>query len=151
LPAAPDAFPDVQAKVRAEIECHFKTVLNHPEILNRIGDNIVAFDFIRPEIADQIFAGMVDAALADVSAGRGITVTIEDSSRAQLRGLCPSDLSNGGRGIRNKVESMLINPLARALFDADVKPGDHVEIQGIEQEGVTSLQLVGRSTPGAAA
>jgi hypothetical protein len=146
-----DAFPDVQAKIRAEIERHFKTVLNRPEILNRIGDNIVVFDFIRPEIADQIFAGMVDAALADVSASQGITVTIEDSSRAQLRGLCLSDLSNGGRGIRNKVESMLINPLARALFDADVKPGDHVEIRGIEQEGVASLHLVGLSSPGAAA
>jgi hypothetical protein len=46
---------------------------------------------------------------------------------------------------------MLINPLARALFDADVKPGDHVEIRGIEQEGVTSLHLVGLSSPGAAA
>jgi energy-coupling factor transporter ATP-binding protein EcfA2 len=146
-----DAFPDVQAKVRAEIERHFKTVLNRPEILNRIGDNIVVFDFIRPEIADQIFAGMVDAALADVSASQGITATIEDLSRAQLRGLCLSDLSNGGRGIRNKVESMLINPLARALFDADVKPGDHVEIRGIEQEGVTSLHLVGLSNPEAAA
>ena len=33
--------------MRTEIERHFKTVLNRPEILNRIGDNIVVFDFIR--------------------------------------------------------------------------------------------------------
>jgi hypothetical protein len=45
-----DAFTDVQAKVRLEIERYFKTVLNRPEILNRIGDNIVVFDFIRPSI-----------------------------------------------------------------------------------------------------
>src|SRR5262249_49937023 len=62
--SANDAFPDVQAKIRAEIERYFKTVLNRPEILNRIGDNIVVFDFIRPTIADQIFSGMVDAVLA---------------------------------------------------------------------------------------
>jgi energy-coupling factor transporter ATP-binding protein EcfA2 len=146
-----DTFPDVETKVRSEIERHFKTVLNRPEILNRIGDNIVVFDFIRPEVADQIFDGMVDTALKDVSASQGITVTIDESSRAQLRGLCLSDLSHGGRGIRNKVESGLINPLARALFDADAKPGDQVEILGFQQAGVTTLRLAGLSSPGAAA
>jgi ATP-dependent Clp protease ATP-binding subunit ClpA len=146
-----DAFQDVQTKVRAEIERYFKTVLNRPEILNRIGDNVVVFDFIRPAVADQIFAGMVDDALADVSASQGITITIDESSRAHLRTLCLSDLSNGGRGIRNKVESALINPLARALFDVDARPGGHFEIRGIEQSGVTTLQLAGLSNPEAAA
>jgi ATP-dependent Clp protease ATP-binding subunit ClpA len=148
---ADDAFPDVEGKVRAEIERHFKTVLNRPEILNRIGDNIVVFDFIRPEIADQIFDGMVDTALKDVSASQGITVTIEEVSRAHLRTMCLADLSHGGRGIRNKVESGLINPLARALFDSDAKPGDHVEIRDLEQAGVTTLHLADRPNPGAAA
>jgi energy-coupling factor transporter ATP-binding protein EcfA2 len=146
-----DAFQDVQTKVRAEIERYFKTVLNRPEILNRIGDNVVVFDFIRPAVADQIFAGMVDDALADVSASQGITITIDESSRAHLRTLCLSDLSNGGRGIRNKVESALINPLARALFDVDARPGGHFEIRGIEQSGVTTLHLAGLSNPEAVA
>ena len=35
-----------KAKVRAGIEKHFKSVLNRPEILNRIGENIIVFDFI---------------------------------------------------------------------------------------------------------
>jgi energy-coupling factor transporter ATP-binding protein EcfA2 len=146
-----DAFPDVETKVRNEIERHFKTVLNRPEILNRIGDNIVVFDFIRAEVADQIFDGMVDAALRDASDSQGITVTIDDSSRAHLRTMCLADLSHGGRGIRNKVESGLINPLARALFDSEAKPGDRVEIRGIEQAGVTTLHLAASSNPGAAA
>src|SRR3974377_1806851 len=46
-----DEYVWVRTKVRREIERHFKTVLNRPEILNRIGDNIVVFDFIRPNIA----------------------------------------------------------------------------------------------------
>jgi ATP-dependent Clp protease ATP-binding subunit ClpA len=146
-----DAFSDVQAKVRAEIERYFKTVLNRPEILNRIGDNIVVFDFIRPAVADQIFAGMVDDALADVSAGQSITINIEQSARERLRTLCLSDLSNGGRGIRNKVETNLINPLARALFDVDAKAGDRFEIRGIEQAAVTTLHLADLSRSGAAA
>ena len=42
-----EPFETVQKKVRAEIERHFKLVLNRPEILNRIGENIIVFDFIR--------------------------------------------------------------------------------------------------------
>jgi AAA domain (Cdc48 subfamily) len=143
-----DAFPEVRVKVRAEIERYFKTVLDRPEILNRIGDNIVVFDFIRPEVADQIFSGMINDALADVSAGQGITITIDQSSSERLRTLCLSDLSNGGRGIRNKVETNLINPLARALFDADAKPGDRFEIRGIES---TSCLMTLRARSGSPA
>jgi hypothetical protein len=136
-----DAFSDVQAKVRAEIERYFKTVLNRPEILNRIGDNIVVFDFIRPSIADQIFAAMVDNVLGDIASQQDIVVTIDPASRDHLGTICLSDLSNGGRGIRNKIEANLVNPLARALFDADAKPGSHFEIREIEQEAVTVLRL----------
>ncbi len=119
---AEDAFFDVQSKVRAEIDRHFKLVLNRPEILNRIGDNVLVFDFIRPEIAELIFEGQVDDVLRGIAADQGIAVTITDDARAALRQACLSDLSNGGRGIRNKVESGLISPLARALFDRDAAP-----------------------------
>ncbi len=49
----------VTAKVREEIDRHFKLTLNRPEILNRIGENVIVFDFIRPQIADAIFDSMV--------------------------------------------------------------------------------------------
>jgi len=49
-----EAFEQVQDKVLSEIERHFKLVLNRPEILNRIGENVIVFDFIRPDIAEQI-------------------------------------------------------------------------------------------------
>ena len=54
----------MQAKVRSEIDRYFKLVLNRPEILNRIGDNILVFDFIRLETAALVFDGMVDGILA---------------------------------------------------------------------------------------
>jgi ATP-dependent Clp protease ATP-binding subunit ClpA len=146
-----DAYADVQAKVRAEIERHFKTVLNRPEILNRIGDNIVVFDFIRLEIAQQIFSGMIDGVLSDVAAAQGITVTIDQASRDRLRAMCLADLSNDGRGIRNKVETNLVNPLARVLFDADAKVGGRFEIRGIEEGIVTNLHLSDLAPSGAAA
>ena len=36
--------------------------------------------------------------------------------REELRELCTEDLSNGGRGIGNQLESLFVNPLARAMF-----------------------------------
>lgn len=121
LPGEP--FASVQEKVLREIEHHFKLVLNRPEILNRIGENIIVFDFIRPEIAEQIFDQMLGTVLDDIGA-QGIAITLEPASRAALKQRCLRDLSNGGRGIRNQIEAHLINPLARGLFDRNAQTGD---------------------------
>lgn len=131
-------FQEVQSRVRAEIDRYFKTVLNRPEILNRIGENIIVFDFIRSTIADKIFASMVDKILADAS-DSGYAIGMSDKARNALRALCVADLTNGGRGIRNKLEAHLINPLARALFDRD-REGS-LTISGVENSTVTSLIL----------
>ena len=115
-------------------------VLNRPEILNRIGENIIVFDFIRDDVAEQIFDQMIDALLRDVKT-LGFEVTILDGARAALRSLCLADLSNGGRGIRNQVEAHLVNPLSRALFDTGAKPGGRYEIQSIVPGASTTLAL----------
>jgi hypothetical protein len=140
---AEDGYATVESKVRSEIDRHFKVVLNRPELLNRIGDNILVFDFIRPEIADEIFAGMVDGVLADIASSQDIRVVIDVEPRKQLRTLCLADLSNGGRGIRNKVETHLVNPLARALFDKDAQAGLGFVIEAlvVEAGSATSLRL----------
>jgi ATP-dependent Clp protease ATP-binding subunit ClpA len=117
-----EPFETLNAKVRAGIEEHFKSVLNRPELLNRVGENIIVFDFIRHDVAQQIFDQMIDALLADLKAA-GFDITISEGVRAELRTLCLADLSNGGRGIRNQVEAHLVNPLSRALFDGEAQPG----------------------------
>ncbi|OKO87645.1 ATPase [Bradyrhizobium sp. NAS80.1] len=117
-----ESFESVKKKVRSEIEKHFKQVLNRPEILNRIGENVIVFDFIRSEVANEIFDQMVDALLTDVRS-LGYDVSLSKSANDTLRGLCLADLSNGGRGIRNQVETHLTNPLSRALFDGGAQTG----------------------------
>src|SRR3546814_6284657 len=96
------------------IENHFKLVLNRPEILNRFGENIIVFDFIRSEVAGTIFDAMVASVLADAAdAGRSITIAPE--AHAELKQLCTADLGNGGRGIRNKIEAHLIDRTSTRL------------------------------------
>lgn len=141
LNVSPDEpFAAVQANVRREIDRHFKIVLNRPEILNRIGENIIVFDFIRPQIAEQILDQMVDSTLSDLAHG-GTQIAIGDRARQQLAALCLDDLSNGGRGIRNQVERHLVNPLARALFDVGDSQEARLSIVEIVAGAVTSLQL----------
>lgn len=132
-------FAEVQARVRQEIERHFKMVLGRPEILNRIGENIIVFDFIRPDVASRIFDQMVDGVLRG-AAESGYRLTMSQEAHAALKDLCTRDLSNGGRGIRNKVEVHLLNPLARALFDMN---GEGVfAIKNVSAGPVTSLEVV---------
>lgn len=140
---ADDPLADVQTRVRSEIDRHFKLVLNRPEILNRIGDNVVVFDYIRAPIAEAIFDGMVRDVIEGVAAAQKIIVSLGNEAYAALAKLCLSDLSNGGRGIRNKVEAHLVNPLARVLFDSGTVAGSIVTIElvaGVEG-GATRLHL----------
>ncbi len=136
-----DSFDKIQVCIREEIERHFKLTLNRPEILNRIGENIIVFDFIRTGIAEQIFVDMVNNVLADLKTSREIEVMISSSAMQALREICLKELSNGGRGIRNKIEMHLVNPLSRELFDEDVKSGAQLCIASLEHGAVTKLFL----------
>lgn len=136
-----EPYEAVKQKVEAEIERHFKFVLNRPEILNRMGDNIIVFDFIREDIAGQIFQQMVANTLADLRS-QALEVSLTPEAMSSLRALCLADLSNGGRGIRNQVEARLLNPLARALFDIDAAPGSSYLVSAIQTD---QLSLEGSS------
>ena len=55
---------------------------------------------------------------------------------------CTADLSNGGRGIGNQLESAFINPLSRALFDQDLEGRQRAVITALkEDDKVISLTL----------
>ncbi|MBB4440776.1 MULTISPECIES: AAA family ATPase [Rhizobium] len=129
----------VTAKVREEIDRHFKLTLNRPEILNRIGENVIVFDFIRPQIADAIFDSMV-ANLLESTRSIGFDISITDKAKTVLKEMCLRDLSNGGRGVRNMVEAHLANPLSRALFDTG-EVGGTFRIEELSTGAVTSITL----------
>jgi len=131
---ADQPYADVERNVRQEIERYFKTQLGRPEILNRIGENIVVFDFIRRDVAVEIYEKMVAGIINRLKDGQRIQVVIPDDVNAGLRERCITDLSNGGRGIGNQLEKWLINPLARALFDNRVPENSCATIGAIEEQ-----------------
>lgn len=152
--SATDGYAEVETKVKAEIDRHFKLVLNRPEILNRIGDNVLVFDFIRPEVAEQILAAMLASIAADLLKEKGFALALHPQAETDLRQLCLADLSNGGRGVRNKVETHFLNPLARAIFDLAPAAGTELLVEKLQEDagGVTKLVVsAGSAASGAAA
>ncbi|MFQ1008572.1 AAA family ATPase [Gilliamella apicola] len=129
--SAHDQFDDVQEKVKNEIERHFKFVLNRPEILNRIGENIIVFDFIRPDVAEQIFQQMIDGVIEDLQT-QGVILSFTPEALQSLKKIALADLSNGGRGIRNQIEAHLLNPLARELFKLNPQAGQALEVTQLQ-------------------
>ncbi|WP_156762109.1 AAA family ATPase [Microbacterium karelineae] len=131
---AEDCAADPVAYRRAltsEIERAFVERYRRPELLGRIGDNIVVFDYIDPETARIIAGGFIDNALTHAQRSTGVQVRIGDAAREQVISATVEDLSTGARGVGNQVESFLVNPLARALFGAGV--GDTRTIVAVER------------------
>lgn len=145
LNVSPEAtYAEVKQRVNRAIEDHFKVHLNRPELLNRIGDNIMVFDFIRPESAEGIFANMLGNVVARVKQERGYNLEIAQEVREDLLRMSIADLANGGRGIGNRLESLFVNPLAHALFERGIGKGDTLKVSAIsidEETGGSRLMV----------
>jgi hypothetical protein len=138
-----DAQEVVEDRVKGAIQDYFKFRLSRPEILNRLGDNIVVFGFITPGIAAQIMDGMLANVVARVREEHRVDMVIPDAVRSKLLAECTRDMSNGGRGIGNQLESAFINPLSRALFLFPLNGRDSLQVTDIvvDPDGIASVSL----------
>ncbi|BBB69737.1 chaperone [Undibacterium sp. YM2] len=137
-----DSYETVEFKVRAAIGNYFKFNLSRPELLNRIGDNIVVFDFISAEVAAKIFDGMLRNVARRLQEELKLQLAMPATVRDDLLARCIRDLSNGGRGIGNQLESNFINPLSRALFEQELTGKQRLTVTAItEADKVISLNL----------
>lgn len=135
------SYEEVQKTVRKGIEDYFKLQLGRPEILNRIGENIVVFDFIRPNIAKSILISQIDKIKSNMKGELNIELTISENAMQILEEAALGNLENGGRGIGNIVESMFVNPLSRYMFDEEVFNNAKITINSImRKEMVVSLE-----------
>ena len=125
-------YNEVESRVRSAIDEYFKLELGRPEILNRIGENVVVFDFIRREAGEAILRAQVDKIVRRMEEQKRIRIDITDAAYSTLREAALQDLSNGGRGIGNQVESLLINPLSRWLFDHEVLGNAQVVLENFD-------------------
>ncbi|MEU6277909.1 AAA family ATPase [Streptomyces populi] len=126
---------DIEKKVREHLQVYFRYLLGRPELYNRIQQNVVVFDFLRPPVTEQIADRSIERVVETVRRVHGVTVELTDDARCHVRELATYDLRNGGRGIVSEVEAVLVNPLARELFLRPRRHGEVLRITGLLPDG----------------
>ncbi|WP_062212894.1 AAA family ATPase [Streptomyces sp. NBRC 109706] len=137
-------YEALAATVHANVERHFTEVVGRPELLNRLGGNVVVFDFIGADVAHRIFDLQLGNIAARLRDDQRLELRLDPEARQRLTRRCTAQLDNGGRGIGNELETALVNPLARALFDAgDLPERSVVTVTSVDErpDGTVRLQL----------
>lgn len=122
-------YNTIQKELLSTIKDYFKYTIQRPELLNRIGDNFIVFDFIREKAVEEILNLKLTAIASNLEHEKGIKLEIGAPFKQFLLDKAKQDLSNGGRGIGNMVETCLVNPLAQVLIKEQWDSGDALVIE----------------------
>ena len=139
-----DPYPVIEKQVNDAVRDFFVSELGRPEILNRIGNNLVVFDFIRRESVSLILQKQISNIISGLRDSSGFEVILRQESDAfqALENWSVQNLSFGGRGIGNVVEKYLLNPLGRAIADEGWERGHTYDISNIVQQEDEQIVLV---------
>jgi ATP-dependent Clp protease ATP-binding subunit ClpB len=118
---------------RAGVQSHFK-----PEFINRL-DDIVEFAPLDREQIAQIVDLQV-ARVAERAREREIELVLTEQARALLANL-GYDPVYGARPLKRVIAKRLVDPLALAILEGRITPGDTVEVDAVDGEIV--LQRAG--------
>lgn len=142
-------YRELAHKVKRNVKHHFESVVGRPELMNRIGGNVVVFGFITEETAGRILDLQIGNIERQLAAEHQLRLRLSPGARAQLATYCTRDLWNGGRGIGMVLETHLLNPLAGALFDRPgTGPGETVLVHGVHETEDGHVEIDVETLPG---
>jgi len=127
-------YEQVEKELLSTIKDYFKYTIQRPELLNRIGDNFIVFDFIREEVSQEILDIKIDKIIENLAREKGITLTIENPFKMYLLDKAKANLENGGRGVGNVVETILINPLSNIIIK-EMEENKSITINNVDSNG----------------
>lgn len=132
-------YSAVREKVLQGVKRYFNEELGRPELLNRIGNNILVFDFIRENSIIPILKKQIKNIALNLWTEKHIRLQVTENAVADLEGFAKADLpkGQGGRGIGNMVEEMLLNPLARYMFDHAVVQDAGISVERVLKQNDT--------------
>lgn len=133
-------YEELEEQVMKSIHDFFYFRIGRPELLNRIGNNIIIFDFISEEAVAPILQLQLDKIKENMREEKDIVLRFSDAFVASLHEKASQNRINGGRGIGNVVESLLVNPLSRILIKQHVQSGEELEILGLNEDGTLSYR-----------
>lgn len=133
-----------ESQYKQKIREHFSQKLGRPELLNRIGDNIVVFN---PIINDDFLISIARAKLMPlqqfIQERYQMSLVFENEEqalRALVRGV---DRGHGGRGILNVMEPKIVNPLASFIFENSpyFSPGRRIRVTQVGNSALFDFEL----------
>ena len=109
---------EVKKQFVEKVQKHFIEELGRPELLNRIGDNIVAFNFIDDPTVFTKIAKLKFKTIEDFVEERyGAKIAFENEDEIFISIGMKAGKQNGGRGLLNVMETVIINPLSEFIFE----------------------------------
>ncbi|MEM6972980.1 MAG: AAA family ATPase [Pseudomonadota bacterium] len=117
-----DSREVLEQKLIRAVADHFRYNLKRPELFNRMGQNIVPFEFINPRSSVVIFKGVLSKVFRAIKEEHDVDVRLTKHAENRLLEICTFELNDGGRGIGNRIESNFINPIATLLFENEGLP-----------------------------
>ena len=122
-------YEEIESRLLEAIRDYFKFQIQRPELLNRIGDNFVIFNFISKEAAKEILLLKLNAIAQNLERDKALRLIVSNDFSTYLYEQVLNNLDNGGRGIGNVIETKLVNPLSRILIQEQWKAGDVLTIK----------------------
>jgi ATP-dependent Clp protease ATP-binding subunit ClpA len=119
-----------------KVQEHFIKDLGRPELLNRIGDNIVAFNFIDDPTVFTNIAKLKFKTIEDFVKERyGAEIAFENEDEIFESIGKRAGKQNGGRGLLNVMETVIINPLSEFIFErSDMLKNRRILIKSLDPD-----------------
>lgn len=130
-----EPYDEIQSKVENAMEQYFK-----PEVLDRIGENVVVFNFIDEASSTEITSSKIENIITNIQKTLHITIAVNETTYNWFYTKCWEDKprKNGGRGIGNIIEEYFLNPLSEFIFDNNCPENATIEVSA-DNEGIVFL------------
>lgn len=140
------SYEEIEKRLLRAIQDYFKFQIQRPELLNRIGDNFVIFDFIGEDAAKEILLLKLDAIVQNLERDKSLHLLVSDEYCEYLYEQVLDNLDNGGRGIGNVIETKMVNPLSRILIQEQWEAGDTIHLQSapMTADGLPRFSVVSK-------
>jgi ATP-dependent Clp protease ATP-binding subunit ClpA len=126
-------YAQVEELFQSAVRNHFHSVLKRPEIHNRLGENVLVFDFLRPEHVAGIAWKFIDKLRSSAAARRHLSLEFGTSAsdspvirliNEQMQG--PGNMAYGGRRVKLLLETLVEKPLNRWIYEHQPADGSRV-------------------------
>lgn len=132
-------YEEVESTVTKGIQDYFHQK-GKPEVLNRIGKNLLVFNFIQADAAKEILNSQVMKICGTIKETQGISIDIAKDVWKKMESKVLGNLEEGGRGVGNIVEEYFITPLSNYIFDNRMEKDTTLNITDIlETDGIPRI------------